>query len=102
MIWQIPLQDSGLCTFTLGHNSAFGGVFDPESPEPKFALSNREIWSGKRIPEPKLRFANPTCDGFIEDTNPMRGLLLGNPLERCLNLSSNSPVYIGVKGPNST
>lgn len=100
-LWQIPLQDSGGCTFTIGHNSAFGGVFDPDSTEPKFALSNREIWSGKRIPEPKLRFANPTCDGFIEDANPMRGLLLGRPLERCLNLKSNSPVYIGVICPYS-
>lgn len=100
-IWHIPIEDSSDCIFTIGHNSAFGGIYDAESIEPKFSLSNREIWAGKRLCEPNLLFADKAEKSFIQDGNPMRGLLLGHPLDATLNVNQNSTIYIGVICPIS-
>lgn len=101
LIWKIPENESNGCTFSLGQNSAYGGVFDYESTEPKFTLTNREIWSGKRLAEPKLLFADTANKTFIEDENPMRGLCAGQPLDQTLNMNINSPIYLGVICPIS-
>lgn len=101
LTWGIPNNSLSECTFILGNNSAFSGIYDSESNEPKFSLSRREIWSGKRLFEPKLLFANSMGDGILEDSNPMRGLALGSPLEKIYGISQNSPVYLGVICPVS-
>lgn len=101
LVWQIPQNEYNGSTFLLGQNSAFGGIFDYESTEPKFTLTSREIWAGKRLAEPKLLFADSTNETFLEDENPMRGLSLGQPLDKMLNMGINSPVYLGVICPIS-
>lgn len=102
--WNIPIGISNIsneCNFTLGNNSAFGGIYDPESVEPKFTLTKREIWSGKRLSEPKLLFVDKMGESLLEDSNPMRGLSLGQPLERILGEGHNYPIYLGVICPIS-
>lgn len=99
--WSIGANQEANCCFSLGNNSAYGGIYDPESNEPQFVLSKREIWAGKKITEPKLLFADSTGDSIVADSNPMRGLTCGRPLEKVLSLHSNSPIYLGVICPVS-
>lgn len=101
LTWRVPQNEEIGSIFSLGQNSAFGGIFDYDSTEPKFALTSREIWAGKRIAEPKLIFADSTGDTFLEDENPMRGLSVGQPLDKMFNFGISSPVYLGVICPIS-
>lgn len=101
LIWTIGKNQEYDCSFSLGCNSANGGIYDPESTEPQFALTNREIWAGKRITEPKLLFADSMGESVVEDSNPMRGLSCGHPLEKALNPHISSPIYLGVICPIS-
>ena len=40
-------------------------------------------------------------ESLLEDSNPMRGLSLGQPLERILGEGHNYPIYLGVICPIS-
>lgn len=97
--YQFSLDNLGIFKFVISQNTAFSGIIS-DSPIISIPLGfdpKRICFTGIKIPEPKLLFAN---NGYIANcTNPMLGLVQNSPYDFVSKILPPEPIDIGVICP---
>lgn len=90
---------SSFFEFTIGRNHAAFLLQDIESQNYPIPQEKRDLYHGIRLKEPTLVFSSN--GEYVQDQNPMRGLLHNMPFDYYANINSSSPINVCVICPIS-